>query len=876
VSADERFSPDAAPGIGESDQGPTKTVGSDEPAGAVIGRYHLLQKIGEGGMGEVWLADQKEPVRRRVALKLVKAGMNTREVIARFESERQALALMDHPTIAKVFDAGTTPQGAPYFVMEYVAGVPVTTYCDTHKFSTRERLELFMRVCEGVQHAHQKAIIHRDLKPSNILVTEVDGKAAPKIIDFGVAKALTQRLIPDTIFTRVGAMIGTPEYMSPEQAVSAGEDIDTRTDVYSLGIVLYELLAGGPPIDLRGIAFSEFQRRLREEEPRKPSTRIRTQDPATSTEVARKRQAEPLALARQMRGDLDSIALKALEKERSRRYGSPGELSADIGRYLRHEAVTAVPPSATYRAMKFVRRHRIGVASTVALAVTLITGVAVSLHEARVADRRFNQVRELANTFLFQLYDQVTPLPGSTAVRASIVETARKYLDGLSREAGNDKGLILELAEAYQRLGDVQGRVGNANLGQVEEARRSYQQALELYSRLPVNAGSPPDLRRRLASALWSLGRLEYSVYREDAAELATRRMLDLLGDRNPDPQTRMLRVRGERSLGQILTKQGRSAEAVSFLESAHQSLLDLSSSGFRDPNLPNEINNAKENLARAKVFTGDLDGALSLFQDLLRSSEPCNEHDPPGSACRTLAVRLSSTADVYAALDRPNLGEPEKAAPLYQQALQIQERLAALDARDRQARFDLAARCGKLGDTIWQSNPKRALELYERALATARDLTSKEQFEILQGAYLIAIARPLIRLGRLADARKALTESLHLAKVDARSPYADRMGEILDRMILPQLLLAEGKSSEAQQTLEQIIKDIQALRSEKPADFTPVFLLSDCYRQLASITKDPEQRRQAFMNSAAAWHAWPSTSFTVREEQKDLMRAHR
>jgi eukaryotic-like serine/threonine-protein kinase len=231
VPPDERFDPNATPGVDESCLGPTKTFGPGEGAGIVIGRYHLLQKIGEGGMGEVWLAEQKEPVRRRVAVKVVKAGMNTREVIARFESERQALALMDHPAIAKVFDAGATPEGAPYFVMEYVAGVPMTAYCDGHRLSTNERLELFMHVCEGVQHAHQKAIIHRDLKPSNILVTEVDGKAAPKIIDFGVAKALTQRLSAETVFTRIGALVGTPEYMSPEQAKSSGEDIDTRTDV---------------------------------------------------------------------------------------------------------------------------------------------------------------------------------------------------------------------------------------------------------------------------------------------------------------------------------------------------------------------------------------------------------------------------------------------------------------------------------------------------------------------------------------------------------------------------------------------------------------------------------------------------------------------
>src|SRR6516225_7297579 len=239
MCAEERFDTDVTAGAAES--GPAM----------LIGRYRLLQTIGEGGMGQVWLAEQKEPVRRRVALKVVKAGMNSREVIARFESERQALALMDHPAIAKVFDAGSTREGAPYFVMEYVAGFPITTYCDNHRMSLRKRLELFVQVCEGVQHAHQKAIIHHDLKPSNVLVTEVNGRAAPKIIDFGVAKALGQRLTRQTLHTRAGTLVGTLEYMSPQQALSPSEDIDTRTDVYSLGTLFYELLTGAPPLELR-------------------------------------------------------------------------------------------------------------------------------------------------------------------------------------------------------------------------------------------------------------------------------------------------------------------------------------------------------------------------------------------------------------------------------------------------------------------------------------------------------------------------------------------------------------------------------------------------------------------------------------------------
>src|SRR5580704_15958007 len=360
-----------------NDRGNSPIKPSSDPtltAGAVggaetkqIGPYRLLRVLGEGGMGEVWLTEQTTPIQRTVALKLIKAGMDTKAVVARFESERQALALMDHTCIARVFDAGSTPEGRPYFVMEYVPGLPITEYCDKHKLTVKERLVLFVQVCDGVQHAHQKAIIHRDLKPSNVLVVEQNNKAVPKIIDFGLAKATTQRLTEMTMFTELGVMMGTPEYMSPEQADQREQNIDTRTDVYSLGVILYQLLVGVLPFEvkaLRAAGLEAILRVIREQEPPKPSTRIRSLGPA-SAETAEKRKEEPRSFARHVQGELDWITMKALEKDRTRRYGSPAELGADIGHYLRNEPVLAHLPSARYRANKFVRRHRFGVGAAV-------------------------------------------------------------------------------------------------------------------------------------------------------------------------------------------------------------------------------------------------------------------------------------------------------------------------------------------------------------------------------------------------------------------------------------------------------------------------------------------------------------------------------
>jgi len=459
----EKYQP-ASPG------GPTRPETGETAEGATIGPYRLLEQIGQGGMGEVWLAEQTQPVRRRVAIKLIKAGMDTREVVTRFASERQALALMDHPAIAKVFDAGSTPQGRLYFVMEYVQGMPITDYCDQHRLTISQRLELFSRVCEGVQHAHQKAILHRDLKPSNILVGEMDGKPMPRIIDFGVAKAISRGLGDDTVttFTHLGSVVGTPAYMSPEQADSAGQDVDTRTDVYSLGVVLYELLVGTLPFDITKVPLSQLPQKLREDDAPSPSTKLRSLDGQSST-TAQNRHTDAPTLVRQLQGDLDAITLKALEKERSRRYASPAEFSADIGRYLRQETVLARPASAAYRAGKYIRRHRIGVALTAAAALLLVSFTAVQAVQLRRITRerdRANRERDRANrernradritTFMTDMFKVSDPgeARGNSITAREILDKASKRIDaGLSKDPELQAQMAQVMAEVYDSLG---------------------------------------------------------------------------------------------------------------------------------------------------------------------------------------------------------------------------------------------------------------------------------------------------------------------------------------------------------------------------------------------------------------------------------------
>ncbi len=441
-----------------------------EKPGERIGRYKLLEQIGEGGSGDVYMAEQEEPVRRRVALKIIKLGMDTKSVIARFEAERQALALMDHPNIAKVHDAGATESGRPYFVMELVRGTKITEYCDQNNLPTRERLDLFVPVCQAIQHAHQKGIIHRDIKPSNILVTLNDGVAVPKVIDFGIAKATTdQRLTDKTVFTAFEQFIGTPAYMSPEQAELTSLDIDTRSDIYSLGVLLYELLTGKTPFDSKELlqaGLDEMRRTIREKEPPMPSTRVSTMSGDELTVTAKRRGLEPPKLISQLRGDLDWIVVKSLEKDRTRRYETANGLARDIQRHLTNEPVMASPPSRSYQFQKLVRRNMVAFAAAGAVGLALAVGAVVSSQEAvraRRAERVQTRLRSQAQTEAAILEDMLSGAGPSAArgrdttmLREILDKTAERVRRNLTDQPEIQGDLNSTLASTYRDLDDFQ------------------------------------------------------------------------------------------------------------------------------------------------------------------------------------------------------------------------------------------------------------------------------------------------------------------------------------------------------------------------------------------------------------------------------------
>ncbi|HPF69392.1 MAG TPA: serine/threonine-protein kinase [Candidatus Krumholzibacteria bacterium] len=638
---------------------PDRTVVSGGSAGAasgepadesqVIGPYRLVEPIGEGGMGQVFKAEQTAPIRRTVALKVVKRGMDTEEFVARFASERQALALMDHPCIAKVFDAGATPRGRPYFVMEYVDGVPLTDYCDAKRLSLRQRIELFIHVCEGVQHAHQKAIIHRDLKPSNVLVAEVDGQPLPKIIDFGVAKAIDRDLTENTLRTGMGQLVGTPAYMSPEQADFAAHDVDTRADVYALGVILYELMAGVrpfPPEKLEKAGFKEAMRIIREVDPPRPSDRFTTLAGERDT-LAHARGVEAPVLRRRLAGDLDWIAMKALEKDRQRRYSTALGLALDLRRHLNHEPVSAGPPTASYRVGKFVRRHRTGVVAGAIVAVALVLGALGTTVGMIRAVRAEKVARDEATTatrvtdFLVDLFEVSDP----EHARGETI-TAREILD---QGAGRIESELADQPQVRARLMATVGRVYR-NLGLYEAARPYLEEAL----RLRRAEGGGPEL----AASLTDLADLYRNLARYDEATALLRESLQDMHGRGAPDKLKLADSMGE--LAAVYRRQGRYDEARPLYEQARE--LRAAAVGPDDPLVAASDNS----LAALAWNRGDYAEAEARFKHALTIWE-----NAYGENHADVAKGLNNLALLYHQLKR--YGEAE---PLYLRAIPIYEKV--------------------------------------------------------------------------------------------------------------------------------------------------------------------------------------------------------
>ncbi len=782
-----------------------------EQPGSMIGRYRLQELIGEGGFGAVFKAEQKEPVRRTVAVKIIKLGMDTKQVVARFEAERQALAMMDHPNIAKVLDGGATEAGRPYFVMELVRGEPITRYCDAHKLSTVERLELFTQVCLAVQHAHQKGIIHRDIKPSNVLVCDenaqpespnaetstpapvsafrVPRSAFVKVIDFGIAKATSARLTEKTVFTEHRSLIGTPEYMSPEQADlggGSGGDIDTRSDIYSLGVLLYELLTGVTPFDgvqLRSAAFAEIQRIIREVEPPKPSTRLSTLKEALPS-VAAHRAAAPARLPSLVRGDLDWIVMKCLEKERSRRYDTAGGLAQDIERHLAGEPVLAAPPSPAYRFRKFIRRHRAAVTAGAAVAGALIAGLAIALWQAKVASHERDQqviaaaaalaskkeaedqraqAEQIAQFQATQLKDIDVALMGSRLKEELLADVKSSMsLTGAPAEA-----VLQKQDELSKTLASV--NMTNVALQSLDENifRRALEAVAKEFKDQPLVKAR---LLQTLASTMRDLGLLEKAqAPQTEALEIRRRE----LGDQSRDTLNSMLemaillRARGKlkdaestfretsdkmeaslghddlqtiaaiADLGELLQEQGHSAQAEPVTKDALERTLRTKGENTI------EVIALRNNLGFIYYNQGKYKDAGDTFAAALAASRAIA---PEGEGTLSL---LNNLASVYQALGR--LADAE---PLFREAMDIGRRV---HGDDSPATLNLISNYGYL---LYREGKLDQAEPYMReALDRRRRILTADHWDSMQS--LDNLGQLLTAQGKFADAKALLDEAL-------------------------------------------------------------------------------------------------------------------
>jgi len=750
--------------------------------GTVIGPYKLLQQIGEGGMGAVYMAEQQEPVRRKVALKIIKPGMDSQQVIARFEAERQALAMMDHQNIARVLDAGTTDEGLPYFVMELVQGVPITKFCDDNQLTPRERLQLFVPVCQALQHAHQKGIIHRDVKPSNVLVTMYDDKPVPKVIDFGVAKAIEQRLTERTLFTQFGGLVGTFEYMSPEQAEMNAFGVDTRSDVYSLGVLLYELLTGTTPLEkerLREAALHEMVRLIKEEEPPRPSVRLSSS--GTLTKIAAARKTEPAKLSKLVRGEIDWIVMRCLEKDRARRYDSASGLARDVEHYLKDEPVEACPPSAGYKLRKFVRKHKAVLATVAAFAGLLLAGTAMSTWQAVRAtkaeivarEERDRTAAEKANAqaaldFLWrEVLSQASPMhePDRDLKLRTLLDRAFDRLDKGSGQSPLVEAAVRRMVgELYTDLGERAKaerllkqalKVQTAELGEEHAETLNTMHALAVVT--PGTAGIAGGEKERL------LGR---------TLELRRR----ALGEEHQDTLVSM------RHVALYYGSLGRHDDAERIL----RQVLETQSRKFGETHLETVITRYDLSSFLLSRGRGPQDEVATLQAECVEQFRQLLGPDHPSTLWA-----MNGLAFTYFARN-----EPERAEPLAFQALKAaRSRMGPQDRLTRHAMLNLIY-AYRLQEKYAEAKP-----LIAELVAEPRTNPESGRPRVSVEDGLRELGRELLREGKPVEAETALRECLKVFE-KSRSPRAARSNRPDVQVLLGASLLGQKKYPEAQTVL--------------------------------------------------------------------------
>jgi serine/threonine protein kinase len=837
-----------------------KVNSSKDLASQTFGPYKLLQKLGEGGMGEVWMAEQKEPVKRRVALKLIKTGLDNKQVIARFEAERQALAMMDHPNIARVLDAGTTPQGQPFFVMELVQGIPFNSYCDQNKLSIDQRLRLFIPVCQAIQHAHQKGIIHRDLKPSNVLVSLYDGQPVPKVIDFGLAKALqpTTHLTDKTMFTEFGQVVGTLQYMSPEQAEMNQLDVDTRSDIYSLGVMLYELLTGSTPIDqetMRRQAVLQVLHAIREQEPPRPSARLSSSTQEAVSGISSQRQIDPTKLKSILRGELDWIVMRALEKDRTRRYETASGFAEDIQRYLEGDPVLARPPSAGYRLSKYVRRNKGLVASLASIAALLIGGIigtswfAIEANRAKAeADRnakaaenaRAESERERARAVQREqeAIDAVRRFGDSVAnnqdlknrpelesLRKTLLKEPLAYFKSFAQQLQQDSDTSPEsLARMAQAAFDLAFLTNE--IGDKQDALDAYQRAREIRERLARDNPTMTEYQSDLAKSHNNIGLLLRETGQPAEALAALQRAHEIrerLVRENPTVnEYKSDLAASHNNIGLLLSRTGQPTEELAAYQRAREIRERLVRENPTVTMYQQRLAAGHNNIGHVLIQTGQLAEALAAHRQARENRERLVRENP------TVTEYQSDLAASYISIGNllSQTGQPAEGLAAYQRALLLQERLARENPTVTYYQRDLATCHKNIGALLSQTGqPLDALAAYQQAREIrerlVRDNPTVTEYQRDLAGSNNSIGNLLSQTGQPIDALAAYQQALLLQeRLTRENPTVTKyQNDLAESRINIGLLLEEtGQPAEALAAYQRAQEIQERLVRENPS----------------------------------------------------------